>query len=614
MMNLLDIKDPQFLKSMNNKELTELAEEIRSFIIEKVSKNGGHLSSNLGIVDLTIALHKVFNSPKDKFIFDVGHQSYTHKILTGRAKDFDKLRQLNGLSGYQKREESEHDHWESGHSSTAIAALAGFEYAKIINKTNERNIAIVGDGSLNSGLSFEALNFLGHANKNAPIIILNDNDMSISKNVGRLAKLLNTMRTTKIYTYATKTTRRLPKLFISLKVRFSNMVRGFANNMTIFDQFGFSYYGPIDGHDMKTLVKSLNIVKNRNVPCVLHVVTKKGKGFLPAENDQIGTWHGVGPFDISTGKFKKNNAENIISWSNIISDYLENYAKNDPDFRVIVPAMVFGSALTEFQRKYPKQIIDVGICESFAVCFSAALALNHTKVFIPIYSSFLQRAYDQVSHDLARQDIKVVIGIDRAGLVGADGETHQGIYDIAFLRHIPNIEIVQPSTSLEAWQLLDYAFNVSKHSVAIRYSRGSAKKYDGEKYEPITSPSWQTQDNSGKVNLICYGDNYLRMNKYIKEKGLPINVINARFIKPLDTVMVKKLLEMDIKTYVLEDVTVSGGLGSSIFEYAQAENISTNGLHIIGLPDQFIEQGKVEELYKKFKMDSLSVVKKILEE
>lgn len=611
-MNLLDIKDPVFLKEMNNLELSELAKEIRSFIIEKVSVTGGHLSSNLGVVELTIALHKVFNSPKDKFIFDVGHQSYTHKILTGRAKDFDKLRQFKGLSGYQKRDESPHDHWESGHSSTAIAALAGFEYAKHINNTDERNIAIVGDGSLNSGLSFEALNFLGHTSKNAPIIILNDNDMSISKNVGRLAKLLNKMRANKMYTYASKTTRLMPKFVSRMKVRLGKMLRGFANNITIFDEFGFAYYGPIDGHDMKALLKFLKLVKNKNKPCVLHVVTKKGKGYEPAENDAVGKWHGVSPFFRETGEMRNKKPENIASWSSIISEYLEIYAKENKDLRVIVPAMIYGSALNSFEQKFPEQIIDVGICEPFAVCFSAALAMNKTKVFVPIYSSFLQRAYDQVSHDLARQDIKIILGIDRAGLVGADGETHQGIYDIAFLRHIPNIEIVQPSNALEAWQLLDYAFETSKHSIAIRYSRGKVLKYDGSKYEKITKPVWIEENHNGKVNLVCYGDNFARMSKYVKTNKLSINVINARFIKPFDTSMVNKLLKQDIKTFVLEDVVIAGGLGSAVFEFAQANDLNTNNLKIIGLPDEFIEQGTVEELYKQFGMDTESIIDKIL--
>ncbi len=613
-MNLETIKDPQFLKTMNIKEMENLAEEIRAFIIDKVSQNGGHLSSNLGIVELTIALHKIFNSPEDRFIFDVGHQSYVHKILTGRAKDFDTLRQYNGLSGYQKRSESAHDHWESGHSSTAISALAGFEYAKQINKTTNRNIAIVGDGSLNSGLSFEALNYLGHNSKNAPIIILNDNDMSISKNVGRLAKLLNKMRSTKMYNYATKSTRRLPKWIYRIKVRLANMLRIFANNFTIFDQFGFTYYGPIDGHDMKSLIKFLTLIKNRNKPCVLHVVTRKGKGYPQAEADGIGKWHGVPPFDKESGLNKNQLPENTTSWSSIISEYIEAYAAGKDNFRVIIPAMIYGSKLNKFQNKYPEKIIDLGICESFAMCFSAALALNGVEVFIPIYSSFLQRAYDQVVHDLTRQDIKIVIGIDRAGVVGADGETHQGIYDIAYLRHIPNIEILQPANAIEAHQLLDYAFKKAKHTVAIRYSKNTTKKYENERYEPIDKPTWDVYDNQGKVDLICYGDNFTRMHDHVNKNKLPVNLINAKFIKPVDMAVLRRVLTDGKKTFVLEDVAVMGGLGSSLFEIAQANDLPTNDLYVIGLPDEFIQHGSQDEIYQKYGLDTKSVIEKILAE
>ncbi|PKK94493.1 MAG: 1-deoxy-D-xylulose-5-phosphate synthase, partial [Tenericutes bacterium HGW-Tenericutes-5] len=472
-MDLKKIQDPQFLKALSIEELQNLANDIRLFLIDSLSKTGGHLSSNLGVVELTIALHYVFNSPEDKIIFDVGHQAYVHKILTGRAKDFDRLRMFEGLSGYQKRNESIHDVWEAGHSSTAIAAVAGFEVAKEINHNKGKNIAVVGDGSLNSGLSFEALNFLGHKGNVAPIIVLNDNEMSISKNVGRLSKLLNKTRAGKFYNYAAKTKRKLPKFIYRMKVRLANMIRGFANNLTIFDEFGFSYYGPIDGHDIKDLIKFLKHIKHKNKPVVLHVITKKGKGYLPAENDTVGLWHGVGKFDKETGEFINKNKENFITWSNIFSNYIIDYAKDKDNFKVVIPAMITGSGLIEFEKMYPDKIIDVGICESFAVCFSSALALNNVKIYLPIYSSFLQRAYDQVLHDLARHEAHIVIGIDRAGVVGADGETHQGIYDIAYLKHIPNIEIVQPSNAVEAHSLLNYAFDKASKSVAIRYSRNS---------------------------------------------------------------------------------------------------------------------------------------------
>ncbi len=610
-MDLKKIQDPSFLKDLSIEELKILANDIRLFLIDSLSKTGGHLSSNLGVVELTIALHYVFNSPEDKIIFDVGHQAYVHKILTGRAKDFDRLRMFEGLSGYQKRNESVHDVWEAGHSSTAIAAVAGFEVAKEINHTNGKNIAVVGDGSLNSGLSFEALNFLGHKGMVAPIIILNDNEMSISKNVGRLSKLLNKTRAGKFYNYAAKTKRKLPKFIYRMKVRLANMIRGFANNLTIFDEFGFSYYGPIDGHDIKDLIKFLKHIKHKNKPVVLHVITKKGKGYLPAENDAVGLWHGVGKFDKETGEFLNKNKENFDTWSNIFSSYIMDYAKERSDFKVVIPAMITGSGLIEFEKMYPDKIIDVGICESFAVCFSSALALNDVKIYLPIYSSFLQRAYDQVLHDLARHEAHIVIGIDRAGVVGADGETHQGIYDIAYLKHIPNIEIVQPANAVEAHSLLNYAFDKATKSVAIRYSRNSVQKYLNEELEVIDKPSWVKFDNLGKSNLICYGDNFTRMNEYISENKLPINVINARFIKPMDIDMLDELLKSELDLYVLEDVTKISGLGSSILEY-MSDKEYLKKITIFGLPDEFVLQGTQEEIYKLYGLDTETVIKKIM--
>ncbi|QLY39734.1 1-deoxy-D-xylulose-5-phosphate synthase [Hujiaoplasma nucleasis] len=609
-MNLLDIKDPQFLKDLSVKELNELSSDIRSFLIDEISKTGGHLASNLGVVELTIAIHKVFNSPIDRIVFDVGHQSYVHKILTGRAKDFSSLRQFNGLSGYQKVDESVHDHWEAGHSSTAISAISGFEVLRSEKNENYKNIAVVGDGSLNSGLSFEALNFLGHS-KLKPIIILNDNDQSISKNVGRLNKILNKMRSSKFYAMAKKSRRRLPKFIYNLKVRTANMIRGFANNITIFDELGFSYYGPIDGHDMKTLLKFLEIAKNKNKPVVLHVVTTKGKGYKPAEEDQSGLWHGVGPFNKDTGLPIQKKEDNQASWSNIVSDYMMHYAKKHDDFKIIVPAMILGSGLSDFEETYPDKLIDVGICESFSVCFSAALSKD-LQVFLPIYSSFLQRAYDQVVHDLTRQNLKIVMGIDRAGVVGGDGDTHQGIYDIAFLKHIPNIEIVQPSNAVEAWQLFDYAFHHAKHSIAIRYSRNSTKIYMNENYEPILKPLWKTYLNDGQYNLIAYGDNFVRMQKYIEENQLKINLYNALFIKPMDLDTLNLIIKSQLPTFVLEDVTKISGLGSSILEYLSDTDQSLK-VKILALPDVFIEHGSQKEIYKKYQLDEESIIQTILQ-
>lgn len=610
-MDLLTIKDPQFLKDLSIAELNELSQDIRCFLIENISKTGGHLASNLGVVELTLAVHKVFDSPKDRIVFDVGHQSYVHKILTGRANQFSTLRKYQGLSGFQKSNESPHDHWEAGHSSTAIAAISGFEVSRKENNETYKNIAIVGDGSLNSGLSFEALNYLGHSGLQ-PIVILNDNDQSISKNVGRLNKLLNKMRSSKFYSFAKKSKRRLPKFIYGWKVRLSNTIRGFANNFTIFDKLGFSYYGPIDGHDIKAVIKFLEIAKHKKKPVVLHVVTTKGKGYVHAEEDLDGVWHGVSPFNKETGMSIKENKENQLNWSNIVSDYIMRHVEEIPKLKVVIPAMVIGSGFSKFEKTYPDKIIDVGICESFSVCFSAAISKD-LDVFLPIYSSFLQRAYDQVIHDLTRQNLKVVIGIDRTGIVGGDGDTHQGIYDIAFLKHIPNIEIVQPSNAIEAWQLLDYAFKVSKKTIAIRYSKNETEIYNQEPYPAITQATWKEFDYQGKVNLITYGDNFTRMQKYILDKGLKINIYNAMFIKPMDESMLENIISKGYKSFVLENVTKISGLGSSILEYLSDHGKSLD-VKILGLPDTFIEQGSQEEIYKQYSLDEESIVKKILSE
>ncbi|MBI9009733.1 MAG: 1-deoxy-D-xylulose-5-phosphate synthase [Tenericutes bacterium] len=611
-MNLLEIKDPSFLKDMSIVELNELAAQIRSFIIEKVSKSGGHLSSNLGIVELTIAMHLVFDSPIDRFIFDVGHQSYVHKILTGRAKDFDSLRQYKGMSGYQKRCESEHDFWEAGHSSTAMAAMAGFCLADKEAKRTNKTIAIVGDGSLNSGLSYEALNYLGHHSGTAPIIILNDNEMSISKNVGAFSKMLTSLRSSKMYVRTASSKRKFPRFVYNWKVRLGTMLRGYAGNITLFDEMGLSYYGPIDGHDIKSLIKFFRIAKKRNKPIVIHVVTKKGKGYLKAEEDAIGAWHGVPKFNIETGAFLNKFAENKASWSSIISGLLEARVTESKNFKVIVPAMTYGSSLVEFSKNHPDRIIDVGICESFAVCFSAALALNNTEIFLPIYSSFLQRAYDQLSHDLARQDIKIVIGIDRAGIVGADGETHQGIYDIAYLRHIPNIEIVQPSDMSEAKQLFDYAYNYALHTVAIRYSKGQTDLMNIENLAVIKKPTWLEYSKEASVNLIAYGETFARLKKHIDENNVAVNLYNALFIKPMDEDMLLKILQSGNKTFIVEDSVKTSGLGSAVLEYASEHDLLNNNIKLIGYPDEFIEHGDLLSIQKQYGLDTESIIKQIL--
>src|SRR5690554_2388208 len=517
MQKLYDINDPSFLKELSVEELKGLCKDIRHFLIETISKTGGHLGPNLGVIELTVALHKVFNSPKDKIIFDVGHQSYTHKILTGRAKAFSSLRQYKGLSGFPKAKESIHDVWETGHSSTSISAAGGFVYARDYLKENYNVIAVIGDGSLNSGLALEGLNHLGQTNKKI-IIILNDNEMSISQNVGAITNILNRMRLSRKYNKVKKVYLNVinkERHIFNIAKRLRDAVKSFFLQNNMFEEMGFEYFGLIDGHDMPTLIHTLNRVKNINKPILLHIITKKGKGYKYAEEDKTGLWHGVSPFDISTGISIVKKEKNQEQWSNIISDGLLRLAKQDERIVVITPAMKNGSGLLEFDKQFPDRLIDVGIAEEHAITFAGGLAKNRMKPFVAIYSTFLQRAYDQIHHDLARQNLPVVVGIDRAGLVDGDGETHQGIYDIAFLRHIPNTIIMMPKDAKEAFDMLYTAFYSNKLSF-IRYPRGktSTLGLNDHEFKMIEIGSWTKTSEGNDVIFITYGPSIKYINNF----------------------------------------------------------------------------------------------------
>jgi 1-deoxy-D-xylulose-5-phosphate synthase len=610
MIDLLNIKDPDFLKDLDRKELIELSSEIRTFLIEKISKTGGHLSSNLGIVELTVALHKVFDSPKDKFIFDVGHQGYVHKILTGRAKDFDKLRQFEGLSGFLKREESVHDIYEAGHSSTSIAAASGIEFSKKFTKEEYRVIPIVGDGALTSGMAFEALNFLGGKTDHNPIIILNDNEMSISQNIGYLANILNEIKGKSfVRKVRSKTYRILPRFLVKLSSKVERGIKGFISNNTIFDDLGFSYYGPINGHDYKELLKYLTIAKKQKKPCVVHVITQKGKGYSFSENDKLGVWHGVGPFNIETGKSLIEKKKNEHSWSTIISEYMCEYASKNQKFNVVIPAMIAGSGFIKFREQFPSQITDVGIAEQMAVTMSSGFALEKVDVFTPIYSTFIQRAYDQVNHDVCRQNLKVIFGIDRAGIVGADGETHQGVFDIPLLRHLPNLKIVHPSTPKEAFELLNYAFKENDGPIVIRYERGTVE-YDFEDgiTNEIATLEWKSLNKGEKATFISFGSILNNVEKDLEKMG--VEVVNAISIKPLDEVKLLSIAKKNTPIIVYEESALLGGFGSSILEFYAMHGIQTN-VTLMGIKDAFVPQGTKEELLQSLELDPESVIRKV---
>ena len=616
-MNILDIQNPKFLKKLKKKELEKLSTEIRQFLIDKVSKNGGHLSSNLGIVDLTIAIHKVFDSPKDKIIFDVGHQSYTHKILTGRAKEFDKLRKINGLSGFQKRNESIHDAYEAGHSSTSLSAALGYAIARDMNKKKYNVIAVIGDGSIGNGLAYEALNHIGSL-KTPLIVILNDNEMSISKNVGAINNMLDKIRSNYKYANAKKKTKSIIRLIPIIGKPLNNFIsftkdtlkKMYVKEGSLFEDFGLDYYGPINGHDYDELETYLEIAKKATSPVLLHVITEKGKGYEFSEHDEEGKWHGVAPFDKETGKPLKQS-DGTISWSEVISKKLIELAKKDEDIIAITPAMANGAKLNNFKEQFPKRFIDVGIAEEHALVLANAMAIEGKKPFVSIYSTFLQRGYDQVQQDIARMNLPVVIGIDRAGLVGEDGETHQGIYDISYLSHIPNLVIMAPHTSKEAGDLLYTAFNLNK-PVAIRYSRAKLE-YTTDKVEKIKLGTWEELSKGKDGTIITYGDfisNAEQIREKLKEHKIDIGIVNARFIKPFDKEMFNEILSRNKPIYIYEETASIGSLGERLCAYATNKKIKAN-ITTFSIEDKFIEQGSTNQILEKLELDVESITNKI---
>lgn len=617
-MNVLNIKNPKFLKELKIKDLEVLSQDIRNFIIDKVSKTGGHLSSNLGIVDLTIAIHKVFNSPKDKIIFDVSHQCYTHKILTGRAKYFDKLRKINGLSGFQKREESPYDSYEAGHSSTSLSAALGMAIARDKLNKDYNVIAIIGDGSMGNGLAYEALNHIG-TTKTKLIIILNDNEMSISANVGALHNNLDKIRANYKYNKAKTNTKNflnkipligkpISKFITNTKLLFKKV---YLKEGFVFEELGIKYYGPINGHDYKEMLAYLELAKNETEPVIIHVITEKGKGYEPAEKDKIGAWHGVGPFNKETGEFLKKD-DNLITWSEVISNHLIELTKQNKKINVITPAMAGGSKLLKYKEIYPNNFIDVGIAEEHALLLANGMSTQGLIPFVSIYSTFLQRGYDQVIHDIARMNNHVIMGIDRCGIVGEDGETHQGIYDLTFLMPIPNLIIATPKDSIEAGNLL-YTAIKENSPFAIRYSKDKLI-YQKEKYQKIDIGSWETLKDGKDAVLITYGE---LLNKAIEikeklKKEIDLSIVNARFQKPIDELLFNKILSEYKNIFIYEEQTKINSLGSYLINYANDKKYIGN-IKLFAIDDKYIHQGKKEEVLKKLKLDTENIVKRIKE-
>lgn len=602
-MTLKDIKAPSDIKHLKPKELKQLASEIRAFLAEEIPKTGGHLSPNLGIVEVTIALHYVFDSPNDGIIFDVGHQAYTHKILTGRAHQFDTLRQTNGLSGYTNYKESPHDIWESGHAGSSLSALVGLLYAKKLKGESGHGVAVIGDASITNGMAFEALNLLGSEKDKRGIIILNDNKMSISKSVGALAKMLAKIRSMTLFIKTKRFIERLlPKFMLNFLSHVKRGIHAFFQTNNIFEDLGYMYIGPIDGHDITTMIHLFERAKRLNRSVVIHVITQKGKGHKDAQEDEVGNFHGVS---------KKEVKAPGISWSLMIAKSIEALQKETKTF-VVMPAMTVGTQFVDFKAQYPDQFVDVGIAEEHAATMAASLAHQGIKVFLPLYATFSQRAFDQILNDIARSNHHVVIGIDRAGIVGEDGSTHQGLFDVSMFNLMPNIKIAMPYDAKEAQGLLSYAFMHQTSPMVIRYPRGMVTfdlANDAFDFEPI-KPSWTYLDKGTDVALIGYGPS-LHLLKAAKDAlNLSADVINARFIKPIDEKVLDEVLKAGKKILVYEEASNRGSLYPAILDH-MAKHHYTNEIKAMSITDQVVDHGHYEDVLKHLKMDSAAIIREL---
>lgn len=615
-MEIKKIENPRFLKQLNIDELNQLSQDIRDFLIENISKTGGHFSSNLGIVELTVALHYVFDSPKDKFLFDVGHQAYVHKILTGRAPMFNKLKKYGGMCGFQNRHESIHDPWEAGHSSTTISGATGLAIARDLKKENFEVISIIGDAALMSGESLEALNFLGGIDTKV-IVILNDNNMSISRNVGGLSNFLSDVRMSYKYNQAKSNYTEIlsqsafgQKIFDVTK-RVKDKVKRKILLDTPFSQFDLDYIGPVDGHNIEELIRALETVKNLDHSVVLHVLTKKGKGYEPAEKDRSGVYHSVGAFDIVEGIQPVLDKEKH-SWSQSVSDHVEYLMNKHDDICVITPAMITGSCLQKIFKNYPDRSFDVGIAEEHAMTLAAGLSQGKEFPFLSVYSSFFQRAYDQLNHDIARMNLPCLIGIDRAGLVGGDGATHHGVFDIGLIAPIPGVIIMAPKDEEEAQKMINTAYQNKDHPYVMRYSKNKVIDTHQHTDETIKVGQWELikEMEDAAINVVTYGDNVLAVLKMAETDHLPINIINARFIKPIDKDMLERMSDKPIIVY--ETDLMNGSLGSIMSLYYEKNHINVD-MSFIGIDDHYVTFGDNESLYKQEHI-SLNDLKNKIEE
>lgn len=620
-MDLLSIKDPSFLKNMNHEQLEQLGNEIRKFLIEKLSVTGGHIGPNLGVVELTVALHKEFNSPQDKIIWDVGHQSYVHKILTGRACEFDTLRKHKGLCGFPKRNESEHDVWETGHSSTSLSAAMGMAIARDLKKEKSYILPVIGDGALTGGMALEALNHIGHEKKDM-IVILNDNEMSIAPNVGALHSILGRLRTAGKYNWVKDELeyllRKIPAVGGKLAAtaeRLKDSLKYLLVSGIFFEELGFTYLGPVDGHNYEELFENLRYAKKTQGPVLLHVITKKGKGYNPAEADKVGTWHGTGPYKIETGAFVKPLNE-PPAWSKLVSETVRTLAREDGRIVAITPAMPVGSKLEGFASEFPDRMYDVGIAEQHATTVAAGLATQNMKPFLAIYSTFLQRAYDQMLHDVCRMNLNVFIGIDRAGLVGADGETHQGVFDIAFLRHMPNMVLMMPKDENEGQHMVNTAMKYNDGPIAMRFPRGNGIGVPmDDELKQIPIGTWEVLKEGTDAVILTFGTTIpmaLEAAELLEKQDYSVKVVNARFIKPMDEKMLSSLLDSKLPILTLEEAVLQGGFGSAVLEYAHDHGNVGATIDRLGIPDEFIEHGSVDKLLEEIGLTVEGTMQRII--
>ena len=613
------IKSPKDLDELNDEQLKDLASELRYDVIETVSKTGGHLGASLGVIELTIALHKIFDAPKDKIIWDVGHQSYPHKILTGRRDQMSTLRKKDGLSGFTKRDESKYDHFGAGHSSTATSAGLGMSIGRDLKKRDNHVVCVVGDGAMSAGQAYEALNNAG-AEKSKLIVILNDNDMSIAPPAGAmsayLAKLISGGTYLGLRNFAKQVIEKLPKSLEKGAKKAEEITRLIAGNGTLFEALGFYYVGPLDGHNLDHLLPVIRNVKNaNNGPVIIHVVTQKGKGYKPAE-DSDEKFHGVTKFNIATGEQEKPKKKNI-SFTNVYSNSLIELAKKDKDIVAITAAMPSGTGLDKFKEIYPKRFFDVGIAEQHAVTFSAGLAIEGLKPFTTIYSTFLQRAYDQIIHDIAIQNLPVKFAIDRAGLVGADGPTHAGSFDLAYLSILPNFVVMAASNEIELARMVKTAAEYNSGPISFRYPRGNVFGLDvPERIEALKIGKGKIIKKGEKIALLNLGTRIEEVKKasdILDSMGLSCTIADARFAKPLDTELIKDLSKNHELMITIEEGS-SGGFGAHVLMHLAEQGILDDGFKIrnLYLPDTFIQQGDASDMYAQAGLNSENIVKTVL--